>query len=155
MSSNRVSDDVVDSIRMIWRGQPGDFLVHVDVSSGDAAVDRVLIRYLTVLQWSDVQFLAERLAAGRSGSTDLRGYFFPEVLLPADKPLMSADEVGISDGLDETLFLSRAGFFRLMIRWFRVLIQGATAADHDVTHSQWWPTLVSHVTAIEDRASVA
>jgi hypothetical protein len=147
MSNNLLSDSLVDSVQIEWEETPhrtGPQVVNVPPEL------RVIRDYLSKpVSESNLKLIAEGVLDQHGRMMNDSGFWYPEDLDPDDEPF---DGVRLSDPLDE-IYLSRAAFDRLMVRFFRIILQNAPSSQKDLANSTWWPRFQAIVAQLEQRVA--
>ncbi|HEU4326159.1 MAG TPA: hypothetical protein VFS21_23665 [Roseiflexaceae bacterium] len=132
-----LDDRLVDAVEIVWEQTP-TYQGTVVRQAPDEL--RVIRNYFTRRFWSSLPSIA-RSASGQSDSgVNGSGFRFGQELDPGEEPF---EGVELYDPLDQ-IYISRPAFNRLMLRFFEMIIRGATEHGHPLLQELRWPEFLAH-----------
>jgi len=133
-----ISDVLIDAVEIAWDptlSYQGTKALHV--------LDELrLVRdFFSWRHWSTLINVADCASSQSDCGINNSGFRFGDELDPGEEPF---EGVELYDPLGQ-VYIGRATFNRLMLRFFDAIIQGATEHQHPMLQESWWSAFLSHV----------
>lgn len=133
-----IDDHLIDAIEIIWEQTPtyqGTKALYIPDEL------RVIRDFFSRRFWSTLINIADAVSDQSDSGVNNSGFRFGEELDPGEEPF---EGVELYDPLDQ-VYISRAAFNRLMLRFFDAIVQGVTVHQHPLLQEHWWPEFLGYV----------